>query len=164
MITSLRRGTVLSSVALVASVIAPAVAGHAETATARNSASSVSRAICDGKSQNTTVKVYKRGATSVPLRCGTSTWGFRHVQHRWNDAFDREIALAVSRGESNASHTIYITYRSKCKEHFRVVVNHGALNGKGVAPQGVITAYHRVVSGAAGAERAAGPCGVLESI
>ncbi|GAA4544412.1 hypothetical protein GCM10023175_22550 [Pseudonocardia xishanensis] len=98
---------------------------------------------CDGKSEETVVRTYSRGSLAIPLRCGTNTYGFRHVvqKGRWNDAFDSRIANTIARGTVNAAGTIYGEMTDRCVNTFRVVVNQGAIGGSGFRPQGVITAY-----------------------
>jgi hypothetical protein len=114
----------------------------------------VSSTYCSGKSQNTVVKNYTRGSRTYTLRCGTSTWGFVHVvgYGRWNAAYDTEIALTVAQGDltSGTADTsgVYTYYADgACSSPtFTVVFNQGALNGNGIRPQGIITAYWNTVS------------------
>jgi hypothetical protein len=94
------------------------------------------------------VKNYYRGSAPRPLRCGTATWGFLHITHRWNSAFDSGIALTISRGEEvgdlqqDGGSSIYALFDNKCNEIFRVIYNGGAWRGATtVSPQGIITAY-----------------------
>jgi hypothetical protein len=113
---------------------------------ASGASASVPGDFCNGKGQEAVVKVYQRGAESIPLRCGTDRWGFNHVvpKGRWNAAFDSQIAQTISRGTVNRDETIYATFEQsngKCRELFRVIVNRGAIYGTGFAPQGIITAY-----------------------
>lgn len=71
----------------------------------------------------------------------------------WTAAFDSNIALTISRGASAPNLTgasnlsrVFVLFNGDCEELFRVWYNNGALNGDGVQPQGVITAY-RVTHG-----------------
>lgn len=100
---------------------------------------------CNGKSQERIVANYNRGATIVPLRCGSPTYGFRHIEERgrWSATFSSKIALTISRGQQSRDRSIYSLFNSDCIELFRVVVNHGPFRGRGFRPQGVITAYER---------------------
>jgi FlaG/FlaF family flagellin (archaellin) len=91
---------------------------------------------CNGKSQSSVVKVYLRGTTAVPLRCGTAAWGFNHVKARWNVAYDALIAATVSRGYDDGN-----VFNWRTCPNFKVFYNPGPLHGTGVRPQGVITAY-----------------------
>lgn len=105
--------------------------------------------LCGGSGHTHVVKRYSRGAARLPLRCGTATWGYRHITHRWNAAFDREIALTIARGDvvqdlqGDGGSAIYALFDRRCKELFRVIYNGGAYRGTGVRPQGIITAYYR---------------------
>lgn len=107
----------------------------------------VSTSYCNGRSYKAVVKNYTRGSASLPLRCGTSTWGFRHITSRWNADFDSMIALTISRGEAvpdvqqDGGSKIYALFDNNCNELFRVIYNGGAYNGNDVKPQGIITAY-----------------------
>ena len=87
------------------------------------------------------MRVYQRGPTSIPLRCGTATYGFNHVLQRWNDAYDSQIALTIARGEVTPDGSRYSLFTPKCKELFRVIVNQGPIGKAGFRPQGIITAY-----------------------
>ena len=116
-----------------------------------SAAASVPGTYCNKRSYKTVVKKYSRGAARLPLRCGTSTWGFKHITHRWNAAFDSKIALTIARGEKvkdlqqDGGTAIYALFNNKCVELFRVIYNGGAYRGNGVRPQGIITAYHRAL-------------------
>ncbi|MFJ3584737.1 hypothetical protein ACIPPS_21265 [Streptomyces sp. NPDC090127] len=94
-----------------------------------------------GKSENHIVKNYTRGFVNVPLRCATSTWGYRHLvpKHGFNDS---QIANTVARGKQ--SFGFYYTNLAQCPPTtFKVVYNDGALGGTGVRPQGIIIAYYQ---------------------
>jgi hypothetical protein len=113
--------------------------------TERPAEASVPRTFCNNHAYTYVVKNYSRGAARLPLRCGTSTWGFRHITHRWDAAFDSSIALTIARGEvvndlqqDGGSH-IYALFNDRCTELFRVIYNAGAYRGNGVRPQGIIT-------------------------
>ncbi|MGH3769272.1 MAG: hypothetical protein ACRDTX_29685 [Pseudonocardiaceae bacterium] len=118
-------------------------------ATAVNAAASVPKNYCNGRSYTHVVKNYTRGAATLPLRCGTSTWGFSHITARWNAPFDSNIALTISRGEEvndlqgDGGSAIYALFNDRCEELFRVIYNGGAYRGNDVRPQGIITAYER---------------------
>jgi hypothetical protein len=147
-------------------LIAVLLAGLGMTASAASAATppaaslSVPASFCAGKSANTIVRVYTRGATPIPLRCGTSAWGFNHITARWNGAFDAQIALTLARGENARGSSVYTLFDTECNPLFVVVANLGALNGTGVRPQGVITAYQVTTSLAVPAAAVSGPAAV----
>lgn len=113
---------------------------------------SVSKSYCHKRSYTHVVKKYARGSARLPLRCGTTTWGFKHITHRWNAAFDASIALTIARGEAvndvqgDGGSKIYALFDNRCNELFRVIYNGGAYRGKGVRPQGIITAYYTTIT------------------
>lgn len=117
--------------------------GAAQTASA-----SVGSAWCNGRSDNSVVTNYYRGNAARPIRCGTTSWGFRHVTQRWNAAYDAMMRATIARGESvgdaqgDGGTQIYAAFDGSCHELFRVIYNGGSLHGTGVNPQGVITAYY----------------------
>jgi hypothetical protein len=102
---------------------------------------------CKGKSYQTLVKTYAYGSQKLALRCGSGSWGFLHISHRWNDYFDSMIALTIARGEKvsdlqqDGGSAIFSLQDNGCHELFRVIYNGGPYNGNGVSPQGIITAY-----------------------
>jgi hypothetical protein len=108
---------------------------------------SVSKTYCNGRSYKHVVKTYHRGTAALPLRCGKASWGFHHLTHRWNAAFDATIALTIARGESandvqgDGGSKLYVLFNNRCVEVFRVIYNGGAYLGNGIKPQGIITAY-----------------------
>ena len=127
--------------------VALAVAGGLGFAAAPAQAS-VSTSFCNTHAYTYVVKNYTRGAGAYPLRCGTSSWGFRHVTARWDAHFDAWIALTIARGadvsdvQGDGGSNIFAIFDGNCNELFRVIYNGGAYNGNGVRPQGVITAYY----------------------
>jgi hypothetical protein len=58
------------------------------------------------------------------------------------------IALTIARGEKvsdlqqDGGSVIFALFDTSCHELFRVIYNGRALNGTGVSPQGIITAYY----------------------
>ncbi|TCK26666.1 hypothetical protein [Pseudonocardia endophytica] len=98
---------------------------------------------CAAKSQESVVLNYRRGAVVMPLRCGSATWGFRHVvaRLRWNERFDASIALTFSRGQEFHNGSTYALFDADCRERFRVKVNPRAFRGVEFRPQGIVTAY-----------------------
>jgi hypothetical protein len=78
-----------------------------------------------------------------PLRCGTSTWGYIHLVdgHEYDPS---AISVTVARGAQDSIFQIftYVISGNTCPTvTYKVVYNDGALNGNGVRPQGIITAY-----------------------
>jgi hypothetical protein len=132
-------------------LVALSVAGPAVVLGATAAQASVPTTFCNSHAYTYVVKNYSRGSARLPLRCGTTTWGFRHITHRWNAAFDSKIALTISRGEAvrdvqqDGGSAIYALFDNRCNELFRVIYNGGAYRGNGVRPQGIITAYDRTV-------------------
>jgi hypothetical protein len=131
---------VLSAFTSVAPLALPIAEVHA--------GASVPTTACNGRSYQSLVKTYHYGAQKLALRCGTSSWGFIHIKHRWNATFDSMIALTIARGErvpdlqQDGGSVIFSLFDPDCNELFRVVYNGGAYNGNGVSPQGIITAYY----------------------
>jgi hypothetical protein len=130
-------------------IIALAVSALSVTVPSANASVPVSW--CNGKSYKKVVRTYTRGTGHYPLRCGTSSWGFHHITHRWNASFDAKIALTIARGEDVADvqqdggSNIFALFNNKCQELFRVIYNGHAYRGNGIRPQGIITAYDRSV-------------------
>jgi hypothetical protein len=116
-----------------------ATAVPASAATPAAVPKTVPTTFCNGKSANTVVAVYHRGSGAYPLRCGGSSWGFVHLLkgHAWNATVNSEIANVIARGYYDAG-----VFNWRLCPNFRVPYNGGALNGTGVRPQGIITAYH----------------------
>ncbi|NGO45530.1 hypothetical protein [Streptomyces ureilyticus] len=88
-----------------------ATSGAASVATAQGS-QDVSRqtagvradsiaAKCRNHGRNYVVREYFRGPARYTLRCGTSTWGWKHIQHRWNTRFDNKISNTIANGRQN---------------------------------------------------------------
>jgi hypothetical protein len=143
------------------------IAGMATSAEA-----SVAKTYCNGKSYQSLVKTYQHGAQTLALRCGTASWGFKHVTSRWNAAYDSMIALTIAQGEKvtdlqgDGGSAIFVLFGASCNELFRVIYNGRAYLGTGVSPQGIITAYYPTGVGTA-AVAAAGyrtNCTVTQSI
>ncbi|MFE0640113.1 hypothetical protein ACFW2Y_00575 [Streptomyces sp. NPDC058877] len=126
-------------IATIGSALAITASALAITSAPANAAATADP--CAGKSENYIVKNYTRGFVNLPLRCGTSTWGYRHLvpKHGFNDS---QIANTVARGKQ--SFGFYYTNLAQCPPvTFKVVYNDGALGGTGVRPQGIITAYYQ---------------------
>jgi hypothetical protein len=86
------------------------------------------------------VAIYWRGSNNAVLRCGTATWGYRHIDGRTADGFDSEIDTAiyntVRSGRANPNGT-KITY---VRAGFVVPVETRTFSDG--AMMGIITAYH----------------------
>lgn len=111
--------------------------------------SSGAATICPSSASYTSVvDTYHRGSVAIPLRCGNSSFGYRHFSSRWNGEFDAMIALTIARGVADGPN-VYDYYPVACEGPvFRVVYNLGAYNGNGVRPHGIITAYYITVNAA----------------
>lgn len=145
MIRSMKRVLSAGGAAVAVALGAGAVAPSAMAAPSAHA--SVPTTYCQGKSQVSVVKTYARGGGRYALRCGTSSWGFNHITHRWNSAFDSKMALTFAYGEDvndvqqDGGSVIFALFDNRCHQLFRIIYNGGALHGNGVRPQGVITAY-----------------------
>lgn len=106
-----------------------------------NDAAAATSDPCSGKSATYIVKNFYRGVAVYPLRCGTSTWGYNHIVigHAYDPA---AITVTVSLGEAVIGVQAFLYTANVCPtSQYYVVYNTGALNGNGVQPQGIITAY-----------------------
>lgn len=114
---------------------------------------------CSGRSPSYIVQRFFRGPAVYPLRCGTRTWGYTHII-RGHEYYPSAIALTIARGQPDPVFQIFtfvISINTCPTVTYKVVYNEGPLNGYGVRPQGIITAYP-VVTGPAPAAK--GPaCG-----
>jgi hypothetical protein len=118
----------------------PAYAAAASEVTTHAVQEVIASNACSGKSKTHIVKKFFRGPAVYPLRYGTKTWGYNHLlKHGYDPS---QIALTVARGQENPPFQ-YFTYKvNACPSYtYKVVYNAGALNGTGVRPQGIITAY-----------------------
>jgi hypothetical protein len=132
----------------------------ASASTASTAAVPAARAnLCSGRSHSYIVQRFFRGPAVYPLRCGTSTWGYVHLI-RGHEYDTSAIALTVARGQQDPVFQIFtfVIAGNTCPiVTYKVVYNDGPLNGAGVRPQGIITAYPVVSESAPGAKDAA--CG-----
>jgi hypothetical protein len=137
-------GTASLAAMLTASV--PGTQAHATTA---RPASLAAASPCKGKSETHIVRKFFRGPEVFPLRCGTTKWGYLHLapKHGYDPSM---IALTLSRGSGPIAGVFTYTTMT-CPSHtYLVVENAGALHGTKVRPQGIITAYWKTPSPAAG--------------
>lgn len=104
---------------------------------------------CAGKPAKTIVKKYHRGPAIVPLRCGTKTWGYKHLvkKGRWSTNFSKKINSTIWSGTIAVDIPGERTYERKqvaCPPRvlFKVVTNPGPYGrDHRIKPQGVVTAY-----------------------
>lgn len=127
----------------------PAAASSVTTAIAAESTAAAATNPCAGRSKTYIVRKFFRGPAVYPLRCGTSTWGYNHlIKHGYDPS---SIALTVAQGQQSLTQQSFIYSSNSCPSFtYKVVFNTGALNGNGVRPQGIITAYQ--VTAAASAQ------------
>ncbi|MCC3651689.1 hypothetical protein LIX60_09460 [Streptomyces sp. S07_1.15] len=100
------------------------------------SADSIS-AKCRNNGRNYIVREYYRGVNRYTLRCGTSTWGWKHIQHRWSTSFNNKIRNTIANGERKyvpVSFSFY-TLPPCSRETFRVLI------GTPAAGNDIRTAY-----------------------
>jgi hypothetical protein len=95
---------------------------------------------CAGRTASHIVKNFYRGPAVYPLRCGTSTWGYNHlIKHGYDPS---SIALTVARGTQSLVRQQFTYSTNTCPSFTYIVAfNTGALNGNGVRPQGIKTAF-----------------------
>lgn len=134
------------SAAIAVSVLAPA-AGAASAASFTPSSSREAAvaagdsfdAQCRSHNRNYILKKYYRGPQFFTLRCGTNTWGWKHIKlrHGWNSTMDRKIGAAIWSGDPNGRGG-YSTYLRQCPrvEKFRTIL--GTPAGK----NDLLTAYN----------------------
>jgi hypothetical protein len=112
---------------------------------------------CSGRSHSYIVQRFFRGPAVYPLRCGTNTWGYTHliIGHEY---YPSAIALTIARGQPDPVFQIFtfVISTNTCPTvTYKVVYNDGPLNGTGVRPQGIITAYPVVSESAPDAKQPA---------
>ncbi|MET8179745.1 hypothetical protein [Streptomyces sp. NPDC005336] len=95
-------------------------------------------AMCRSHSRTYVLKKYYRGPQFFTLRCGTSTWGWKHIKarHGWNSTMDRKINAAIWSGDPNGRGG-YSTYLNQCPrvEKFRTII------GTPAGTNDLLTAY-----------------------
>ncbi|MEV0845691.1 hypothetical protein AB0J21_07355 [Streptomyces sp. NPDC049954] len=123
-----------------------AAASPEVSASASASAPSID-AICRSHGQTYTVREYFRGPARYTLRCGTKTWGWKHIKlrHGWNATMDKKIGAAIYSGRANGRGG-FSTYTAQCPsvEKFRTIL------GTPAARNDLLTAYP-VTTAASGA-------------
>ncbi|MFD8675690.1 hypothetical protein ACFV1A_21685 [Streptomyces seoulensis] len=149
----------LAAATAVSALLIPA-AGSASAASPVSGTTVTARAnsydaTCRSHSRTYVLKKYYRRVPVGPpsyytLRCGTSTWGWKHIKarHGWNSTMDRKISAAIDTGSPNGRGG-YSTYLNQCPrvEKFRTIL--GTPAGRG----DLLTAYNVDRPAAAGAAR-----------
>ncbi|MGY0019315.1 hypothetical protein [Streptomyces sp. cg35] len=132
--------TVTAAVVASTTMAAAVLIGTAPTASAADP--------CAGKSYKHVVKRYNNGPGIIPLRCGTTTWGYKHLvaRGRWSASFDKKIKKALWSGTPatipGGRWHYYMEAMPPCTKYFGVLDNPGVYGGDRVTkPQGIITAY-----------------------
>lgn len=103
---------------------------------------------CNGQTKGHIVKWYSPRVpyARVPLRCGTSGFGFNHIKaSHWSPTLDFDIANTLryftSSVQQGSTTTAYILRDlAPCEGQFRVVVQYNSYGSTGI--KGIITAYH----------------------
>ncbi|MEU7426688.1 hypothetical protein [Streptomyces sp. NPDC040750] len=127
----------MSALLIPAAGSASATSGSGSVAAASGSGGSVSVAAagsfdskCRSHSRTYVLKKYYRQVPVGPptfytLRCGTKTWGWKHIKlrHGWNSTMDRKISAAIGTGSPNGRGG-YSTYLNQCPrvEKFRTIL------------------------------------------
>ncbi|MFI9248318.1 hypothetical protein ACIGXF_38520 [Streptomyces sp. NPDC053086] len=140
----------LSGAAVLSALLIPA-AGSASAASPGSGKTVTVRADsydarCRSHNRNYVLKKYYRQVPVGPpsfitLRCGTSTWGWKHIKarHGWNSTMDRKISAAIGFGAPNGRGG-YSTYTNQCPggrvEKFRTIIGTPAGGGD------LLTAYN----------------------
>ncbi|MEB8339427.1 hypothetical protein [Streptomyces endophyticus] len=146
-----------TSVALLATALSatlmttvPAAAGTVDRATHVAPAQSAAAANpCRRDSYRKVAYTFYRGPSKVIMRCGTASWGYKHIaaRGRWSGRFKNKISDTLWNGYRAAPGVVYRykpsnSCRPRPTRNFKVVYNQGPYGGPGarVSPQGIITA------------------------
>lgn len=135
----------VASMCLTLPVASGAAASPAPTPVSADSVASK----CKGASKKTVAVTYHRGPGKVLLRCGTKSWGYKHLvaKKRWSSNFSKKVGQAIWSGKivtDVPGERTYERHAAQCppKVLMRVVTNPGAYGkDKRIKPQGVVTAY-----------------------
>ncbi|MEU9985120.1 hypothetical protein [Streptomyces sp. NPDC050856] len=150
--------TVLATAVATSALVVPA-AGSATAATTTGTAAAAPApfgaaadtidAKCRSHGRNYVVRQYYRGPGKYTLRCGTKTWGWKHIKlrHGWNSTMDRKISAAIWSGAPNGRGG-FSTYTNQCPsiEKFRTII------GTPAGRNDLLTAYKVNTLAAAGAK------------
>ncbi|MFI7388039.1 hypothetical protein [Streptomyces sp. NPDC049813] len=133
----------VAATAAISALLVPAV-GSASAASQGSSEGALAAATssfdakCRSHSRTYVLKKYYRGPKAFTLRCGTSTWGWKHIKagHGWNSTMDRKINAAIWSGDANGRGG-YSTYLNQCPrvEKFRTII------GTPAGTNDLLTAY-----------------------
>ncbi|WP_328551099.1 MULTISPECIES: hypothetical protein [unclassified Streptomyces] len=132
----------LAAAAAMSALLVPA-AGSASAASSASGETATAAAgsfdaACRSHSRTYVLKKYYRGPQLFTLRCGTSTWGWKHIKagHGWNSTMDRKIHAAIWSGDPNGRGG-YSTYLNQCPrvEKFRTII------GTPAGTNDLLTAY-----------------------
>lgn len=131
----------LTAVATAAALLIPAgsasAASDADGRSVGPAADSID-ATCKKKSRTHIVRKYYRGPRLYTLRCGTKTWGWKHIKarHGWNKTMDKKISAAIWSGKPNGRGG-FSTYTNSCPsiEKFRTII------GTPAGTNDLLTAY-----------------------
>lgn len=135
--------------AVVACLAVSLAVGPAAASSGPVTVAGVAADACAGQPKKKIVKKYYRGPTMVPLRCGTKTWGYKHLvdRGRWSASFSKKIDSTIWSGSIAVNEPGEVTYVKKqpaCPPRitFKVVTNPGKYGrDPRINPQGVISAY-----------------------
>lgn len=140
--------TAVAATALMAPGAGAAVASQPTSGQDADAAVASFDALCRSHDRTYVLKSYYRGPAKYNLRCGTSTWGWKHIKarHGWNATMDRKINAAFWSGKPNGRGG-FSTYTASCPsiEKFRTIL------GTPAGPNELLTAY-KVNSPAAAAK------------
>ncbi|MCX4665959.1 hypothetical protein OG453_04610 [Streptomyces sp. NBC_01381] len=79
---------------------------------------------CRHHGKNYIVRTYFRGPTKYTLRCGKSSWGWKHIKagHGWNNTMNKKISAAIWSGKFNGGG--FSTWTASCpsREKFRTKI------------------------------------------
>lgn len=114
---------------------APAASGEVALNSVESNQTAARGGVCAGKSKNHVVRKYYRGLYEFRLKCGTKSWGWRHIAHRWNRHFAKRIGAVLANGTKFNGGYQKVRYDPKtCKTTgFRVVIKNPSTD--------IVTAY-----------------------
>lgn len=127
-------GLVLSVVSFAGGAPAQASGAHAE----QSQESSAAARLCQNRGRYYVARNYTRGPLLYQLKCGTKTWGYRHLvaRKRWSATLDNKIRSTIANGtRTSVGYSRFTWDPVACvkRERFKVVIADG--------PKGIITAY-----------------------
>ncbi|MEV0301631.1 hypothetical protein [Streptomyces prasinus] len=133
--------TALTAAVAASTLLVPATSASAAPASGDRAAGVAADSVaatCKSRSRNHIVRKYYRGPEFYTLRCGTKSWGWKHIKarHGWNKTMDKKISTAIWSGSPNGRGG-FSTYTNTCPriEKFRTII--GTPAGK----KDLLTAY-----------------------